>query len=184
MFKHAQLESVKAWLTDPAHGALARHVRIQRAIRQLILEGALPVGKPLPASRSLASSLGVSRDTVESAYSQLHAEGFIERRVGSGSFVSQRARCLPSRKRQRPAHSEAPVQLSRRGEALLHSGGVHNFQSPRPFAPGVAETRHFPWPPGRSWSGRCTRNTAPVPWNTASHRACSPCAVQSPTTST
>lgn len=144
MFKHAQLESVKAWLTDPARGALARHVRIQRAIRQLILEGALPVGKPLPASRSLASSLGVSRDTVESAYSQLHAEGFIERRVGSGSFVSQRARCLPSRKRQRPAHSEAPVQLSRRGEALLHSGGVHNFQSPRPFAPGVAETRHFP----------------------------------------
>lgn len=49
MFKHAQLESVKAWLTDPAHGALARHVRIQRAIRQLILEGALAVGKPLPA---------------------------------------------------------------------------------------------------------------------------------------
>ncbi|MCO7521377.1 MULTISPECIES: PLP-dependent aminotransferase family protein [unclassified Pseudomonas] len=144
MFKHAQLESVKAWINDPTHGALALHVRIQRAIRQLILDGALPVGKALPASRPLAQSLGVSRDTVESAYSQLHAEGFIERRVGSGSFVSQRARCLPSRKRQRPAHNEAPVQLSRRGEALLHSGGVHNFQSPRPFAPGVAETRHFP----------------------------------------
>ncbi|MDR2307937.1 MAG: PLP-dependent aminotransferase family protein [Paucimonas sp.] len=144
MFKHAQLESVKAWINNPAHNAQALHVRIQRAIRQLILDGALPVGKALPASRPLAQSLGVSRDTVESAYSQLHAEGFIERRVGSGSFVSQRARCLPLRKRQRPAHSEAPVQLSRRGEALLQSGGVHNFQSPRPFAPGVAETRHFP----------------------------------------
>lgn len=145
MFKHAQLESVKAWINDPTHGALALHVRIQRAIRQLILDGALPVGKALPASRPLAQSLGVSRDTVESAYSQLHAEGFIDRRVGSGSFVSQRARCLPSRKRkrQRPAH-ETPVQLSRRGTAILHSGGVHNFQSPRPFAPGVAETRHFP----------------------------------------
>ena len=95
MFKHAQLQSVKAWMSNPAHGALSLHVRIQRAIRQLILDGALPVGKSLPASRPLAQSLGVSRDTVEAAYSQLHAEGFIERRVGSGSFVSQRARHLP-----------------------------------------------------------------------------------------
>ncbi|HHM5293817.1 TPA: GntR family transcriptional regulator, partial [Pseudomonas aeruginosa] len=91
MFKHAQLESVKAWLGDPAHGALPLHARVQRAIRQLILDGALDVGRPLPASRALAKSLGVSRDTVESAYGQLHAEGFIERRVGSGSFVSEQA---------------------------------------------------------------------------------------------
>lgn len=144
MFKHAQLQSVKAWMSDPAHGALSLHVRIQRAIRQLILEGALPVGKSLPASRPLALSLGVSRDTVEAAYSQLHAEGFIERRVGSGSFVSQRARHLPRRKRQHEVPCDAPAQLSRRAMAVLQSGGVNNFQGPRPFAPGVAETRQFP----------------------------------------
>ena len=74
MFKHAQLESVKAWLGDPAHGALPLHARVQRAIRQLILDGALDVGRPLPASRALAKSLGVSRDTVESAYGQLQTE--------------------------------------------------------------------------------------------------------------
>jgi DNA-binding transcriptional MocR family regulator len=85
LFKHAQLESVKTWLSDPAYSSFPLHARIQRAIRQLILDGALEAGKPLPASRGLALSLGVSRDTVESAYSQLHAEGFIERRVGSGS---------------------------------------------------------------------------------------------------
>lgn len=144
MFKHSQLQSVKAWMSDPAHGALSLHVRIQRAIRQLILDGALPVGKSLPASRPLAHSLGVSRDTVESAYSQLHAEGYIERRVGSGSFVSQRARHLPLRKRQREAVCDDPPQLSRRAMGVLQSGGVHNFQGARPFAPGVAETRHFP----------------------------------------
>ena len=94
MFKHAQLESVKAWIVDPAHATLPLHARVQRAVRQLILDGALDVGRPLPASRALAKSLGVSRDTVESAYSQLHAEGFIERRVGSGSFVSERAQHL------------------------------------------------------------------------------------------
>ena len=43
------------------------HARIQRAIRQLILDGALDAGHALPASRALAQSLGVSRDTVEAA---------------------------------------------------------------------------------------------------------------------
>jgi GntR family transcriptional regulator/MocR family aminotransferase len=145
LFKHAQLESVKAWVGDPAHGALPLHARIQRAIRQLILDGALEVGKPLPASRALANSLGVSRDTVESAYSQLHAEGFIERRVGSGSFVSERAQRLPRRDAaQHPESQRASPRLSQRGDAIYRGGGVRDFLIPRPFAPGVPETRSFP----------------------------------------
>lgn len=146
LFKHAQLESVKAWIGDPAHGALPLHVRVQRAIRQLILDGALEVGRPLPASRPLAKSLSVSRDTVESAYSQLHAEGFIERHVGSGSFVSERAQRLPGRgtARRTRASREAPPRLSRRGGAMFESGGLRDFVVPRPFAPGVPETRSFP----------------------------------------
>ncbi|MDY4316536.1 PLP-dependent aminotransferase family protein [Pectobacterium actinidiae] len=145
MFKHAQLESVKAWIGDPAHGALPLHARIQRAIRQLILDGILDVGKPLPASRALAASLGVSRDTVESAYSQLHAEGFIERRVGSGSFVSERAKRLSGRGKARKAgDSKAEVRLSQRGCAMFQNGGVRDFIVPRAFAPGVPETRNFP----------------------------------------
>lgn len=99
MFKHAQLESVKAWISDPTHGPLPLHARIQRALRQLILDGALDVGRRLPASRALAQSLAVSRDTVETAYTQLHAEGFIERRTGSGSFVSEQVQRLPGRGR-------------------------------------------------------------------------------------
>lgn len=92
MFKHAQLETVKAWINDPANGSLPLHERIQRAIRMLILEGILSHGKALPASRALAASLSVSRDTIEAAYSSLHAEGFIERQTGRGSFVSSSAR--------------------------------------------------------------------------------------------
>ncbi|WP_132647320.1 GntR family transcriptional regulator, partial [Pseudomonas aeruginosa] len=88
MFRQSLLESVKARLLHPQLQALPLHARIQRAIRQLILDGALAPGNPLPASRALAQSLGVSRDTVEAAYSHLHAEGFIERRVGSGSVVA------------------------------------------------------------------------------------------------
>jgi len=143
LFRHAQLESVKAWLVDPAHAGLPLHARVQRALRQLILEGAIDVGRPLPASRALAHSLGVSRDTVEAAYGQLHAEGFIERRVGSGSFVSERVR-----RRRSAAHRAGPAPLaaalSRRGAALFRDGGVRDFLAPRAFAPGLPETRHFP----------------------------------------
>ena len=147
LFKHAQLESVKAWISDPAHGALPLHARIQRGIRQLILDGALDVGRPLPASRALAKSLEVSRDTIESAYTQLHAEGFIERRVGSGSFVSERAQRLPGRGKARPkGDNTGTPRLSQRGAAMFKSGGVRDFLTPRPFAPGVPETRSFPLP--------------------------------------
>ena len=142
MFKHSQLESVKVCLVDPQYAALPRYARIQRAIRQLILDGILDVGKPLPASRALASSLGVSRDTVEMAYSQLHAEGFIERRIGSGSVVSKRVQRLPKRN----THGTPAQTLSQRGMHIFKNGGVRDFMQPRPFAPGVPETRLFPLP--------------------------------------
>ncbi|MHC9084880.1 MocR-like pyridoxine biosynthesis transcription factor PdxR [Luteimonas sp. RIT-PG2_3] len=145
MFKHAQLESVKAAIGDPAQGALPLHLRVQRAVRQLILDGMLDVGRSLPASRALAKSLGVSRDTIEVAYGQLHAEGFIERRVGSGSFVSERAQRLPGRgKARRTTSDRTAPRLSQRGSALFQRGGVRDFLAPRAFAPGVPETRSFP----------------------------------------
>lgn len=128
--------------------ALPLHARIQRALRQLILDGALTAGTPLPASRQLAGSLGVSRDTIESAYSHLHAEGFIERQVGSGSFVAEATRLSPGRRTpRRPRHATTgPARLSQRGQAILHHGGVREQLTPRPFAPGVPETRTFPLP--------------------------------------
>lgn len=133
-------------MAHPAHAAMPLHARIQRAIRQLIIDGALGPGKPLPASRALAKSLGVSRDTIEAAYVRLHAEGFIDRRVGSGSFVAEMTEFTPGhRLSQRDAllRHQAP-NLSKRGNAMFRSGGVHDTLSPRPFSPGVPETRTFP----------------------------------------
>ncbi|MDT3683651.1 MAG: PLP-dependent aminotransferase family protein [Pseudorhodoplanes sp.] len=146
MFKHSQLESVKAWLAHPAHAAMPLHARIQRAIRQLILDGALGPGKPLPASRMLAKSLSVSRDTIEAAYAQLHAEGFIDRRIGSGSFVAEMTEFTPGRRlsqRDTLLRKQAP-NLSKRGNAMFRGGGVREMLSPRPFAHGVPDTRSFP----------------------------------------
>jgi len=148
LFKNSLLESVKAWMAHPELVPLPLHSRIQRALRQLILDGALAAGKPLPASRLLAKSLGVSRDTIESAYTHLHAEGFIERRVGSGSFVAEATRLSPGRRSRRRLHgdSSGTAALSQRGLAMLRNGGVHEQRVPRPFAPGVPETRTFPLP--------------------------------------
>ncbi len=145
MFKHSQLESVKAWLRHPTQASMPLHGRIQRAIRQLIIDGRLERGKPLPASRSLSRSLGVSRDTVESAYAQLHAEGFIDRQVGRGSFVAQTPELKSRQLRPRPRSARKPsAQLSIRGAALFKLDAVTEIEKPRPFAPGVPDTRSFP----------------------------------------
>lgn len=149
LFKHAQLETVQAAIVDPAYSGLALHARVQRAIRQLIVDGALGVGKQLPASRSLAYSLRVSRDTIEAAYAQLHAEGFIVRHTGSGSFVSEKTdfslgRSLKSAGRNQFSAPPPKAKLSCRGLAIYKGGGVSVQLTPRAFAPGIPETRGFP----------------------------------------
>lgn len=122
------------------------HARIQRAIRQLILDGALGPGKALPASRTLATSLTVSRDTVEAAYAQLHAEGFIKRRVGSGSFVAEMDEFTPRLRRSRHDTTlrQQPPNLSQRGARMFTGGGLRSAMTPQPFKHGMPETRSFP----------------------------------------
>jgi GntR family transcriptional regulator/MocR family aminotransferase len=62
--------------------------RAYRRIREMILRGALLPGSRLPSTRSLAGDIAVSRNTVEAAFAHLEADGFITRRVGSGTFVA------------------------------------------------------------------------------------------------
>ena len=115
--KSSQLGSVQTFLANPAHAGYSLHDRIQRAIRQLIIDGALLGGRPLPPSRDLAKSLAVSRDTVETAYAQLHAEGFITRRVGSGSFVSEIPNLAAARRATRRRPIGLPPDIAERGRA-------------------------------------------------------------------
>jgi len=56
-------------------------------LRRIILRGRLRPGVPLPASRSLARALGVSRNTVLFAYEELAASGLVSGRVGSATRV-------------------------------------------------------------------------------------------------
>ena len=61
--------------------------QLYQALRQRILDGKLSGGARLPASRELADLLAISRNTVMKAYEQLYAEGFVEGRVGDGTYV-------------------------------------------------------------------------------------------------
>lgn len=57
-------------------------------VRTLVLAGTLGNGDRLPSSRALAADLGVSRAVTEQAYDQLTAEGWLEARRGSGTYVT------------------------------------------------------------------------------------------------
>lgn len=67
---------------------LPLHRQVYQRIKSAILEGGLAPGARLPSARMLANDAGVSRNTIEIAYGQLEAEGFVERRVGAGSFIA------------------------------------------------------------------------------------------------
>lgn len=65
--------------------------QIYTAIRQRILAGLLAPPARLPASRELASQLGISRNVVLEAYDLLYAEGFLKTRRGAGTYVAEGA---------------------------------------------------------------------------------------------
>lgn len=151
MSKTFELETLKIRLNDADLQRLDIHRRIQRALRGLILDGALGPGVKLPATRALAKSLGIARDTVENAYVQLQRDGFIVRRGGSGSYVAEVGTELLGAARRRIKRQEykrsAMAQgsgLSRRGQAMFDSGGVADPRVVRAFTPGLPETRNFP----------------------------------------
>ena len=60
---------------------------LYRCLRQSILSGEFTPGERLPSKRALAAHLEVSKITVESAYNQLLAEGYVRSEEKIGYFV-------------------------------------------------------------------------------------------------
>ncbi len=70
--------------------------QITGQLRAAVAGSRLRAGERLPSSRALAASLGVSRTVVTNAYLQLFAEGWLEGRHGSGTYVAQGAAGQPA----------------------------------------------------------------------------------------
>lgn len=140
---------------DPRQG-LAR--QLYQALRERILDGRLPAGARLPASRELAALLGLSRNTVTRAFDQLYAEGYVEGRVGAGTYVSGSAGAL------RPA--AAPAGAAAATPALQHLA-AHHLPAPPPGAPrafrvGVPAFDLFPFETWARLSARFWRRPSPA----------------------
>jgi GntR family transcriptional regulator/MocR family aminotransferase len=129
--------------------ALALHRQLYEGIRLAILNGQLTANTRLPSSRALAHELGISRNTVLDAYSQLLAEGYLESRAGSGTYI---AHALPDPVIQLPARTSAapaPPQRSpsRRGQILIDTpvSSSRDTGRPRAFRPGLPAFDTFPF---------------------------------------
>ena len=69
--------------------------QIYERLRGLILTGGLSTGARMISTRRLAADLRVSRNIVLDAFDQLLAEGYIETRIGAGTFVASGAAFSP-----------------------------------------------------------------------------------------
>jgi len=106
----------------------------------------------LPSSRDLAADLGVSRFTVNVAFSRLHAEGYLQSRIGSGTFVAEPLpeTFLSAHTAQAEAHIERPPRLSHRVRNIPDHriGKQFDFGIAGPpgvtFVPAVAALDEFP----------------------------------------
>lgn len=72
--------------------------QVKDNFRQLIISGALPADSKMPSVRELAAGLTINPNTIQRAYRELEAEGYICSVPGRGSFVCQRDAALDARR--------------------------------------------------------------------------------------
>lgn len=139
-----------------ARQGLAR--QLYEGLRERILDGRLQSGTRLPASRDLAALLGISRNTVTRAFDQLYAEGYVEGRIGDGTYVAE----LSTASRPAPA-----VQAKAATSEALQRLQAHHLSRPligppRAFRVGVPAFDLFPFETWARLSARFWRKPSPA----------------------
>ncbi|MGA6166680.1 PLP-dependent aminotransferase family protein [Amycolatopsis magusensis] len=131
-----------------------RREEIYRQIREAILDGRLRAGEALPPTRELAERLAVSRNTVSAAYDRLTGEGFLEGRVGAGTFVrTSRGSARATRPAEFPIET-APVWERVRLPSLTGVRAEFDFQA------GIPDVGMFPFDTWRRLLGGEIRASA------------------------
>ena len=118
------------------------HRQIYDGLRGAILDGLLRPGQRVPSTRALAAELDVSRLPVLTAYDQLLHEGYLEGRVGSGTFVSA---ALPDDLLRPLAPAPPPPVRARRAHpptTARDEGGLGPF---RMSLPALDQFPHAVW---------------------------------------
>ena len=137
------------WPQDhPSQNGEPIYRQLHRALRDAILSGMLSAHTKLPSSRQLAQELGIARNTATDVYDQLAAEGCVERRHGSGTYVSDLTLDAPSVraasfKQDQSQNAKSSSAISQRGQQILDTGNVA-VQQLGAFMPGVPDVSAFP----------------------------------------
>lgn len=116
-------------------------------LRRLIVNGQISRGVRLPASRSMAQEMGISRNTVTLVYDRLQAEGYVRRETGSGTFVEDRLPedLLPSSPNKGNVSVRSEQMLSRRGLAISSRRADWTRLDRFDLSPGLPALDIFPY---------------------------------------
>jgi GntR family transcriptional regulator/MocR family aminotransferase len=133
--------------TEPLHQQLYRQIRDELASGTFNNNSSR-----LPSSRALAADFGVSRFTVNLALSRLGAEGYLQSKIGSGTFISEALpeTFLSARTTRGAPPTERPSRLSKRVKDIPdhRAGKQFDFGIAGPpgvsFVPAVAALDEFP----------------------------------------
>jgi GntR family transcriptional regulator/MocR family aminotransferase len=139
-------------------------IQISAQLQAAVAGSVLRAGDRLPSSRDLAATLGVSRTVVTNAYARLFAEGWLEGRHGSGTYVAdvtapdQGVRKVPGRRQ--PAGTPAQDDSER---FVVSPGSTAISASGEPAVPaGLIDLQ-----PGISWAD----GIEPAAWRRAWRQA-------------
>jgi len=73
----------------------ASHARLEADLMGLIASGGLRAGDRLPTERALAERFGVTRGAIRAALGRIEGRGYIERIVGSGTYIAEKSAASP-----------------------------------------------------------------------------------------
>ncbi len=116
-----------------------------------ILRRQFAPGLRLPATRELAHEFNVSRNTIVLAFDQLIAEGYLEARQGSGTFVAAKIPDdfinIENDGKPRSLKSEIEIALSKRGKTIVEAKSKWLISAgvPLPLTPCVPSVPYFPF---------------------------------------
>lgn len=152
-------------LAPPLPAGMPQQQLIYRRLREAILAGRLGPGTRLPASRVLATSLKIARNSVLFAYEQLAAEGcLLADRQGTRVAPLAGLRSEPTSAAERGAPSP---RLSGRAACALQTEPVDGMAGLL-FAPGMPDYAAFPF---RSWRASLERAWREVGWRQLDYAA-------------
>lgn len=119
-----------------SHSKVSLYEQIYQEIKKLILEKELQTGEKLPSTRGLAASLGVSRNTIDTAYYQLLAEGYIDTTPKSGFYVCDL---------DLYDHASKILSPTNLSEVSAGNANKESDQIKYDFSPFAVDLSHFPY---------------------------------------